>query len=247
MVVDVKRTSLSMEQIQVMSGLAFALHCNEYYPYDHAIKYTLDGNVMIDEYNEQKFIWVDNTIANTYLLDGGVDGSSYQFQVERRDGYLILHCPVDEDGHSVTVTFKDGMLESIADEPAVKIVDPTTNEPNVQLWFHQNTCYRKANPDEPAEISHGFHTHRNSKGLIHREVKQGPAVYLIENGEHVEGESGYYLNDVWCDEHGVVGRPIKVIPFHTAWYDVPRIPESEDTAATSSRISRQPFVVSASE
>ena len=232
--IDVVHTTLSLEQIQILSGLVFAkYHSHEYYHPKNTIKYVLQGYTLTDEHDQEAFVWRDDVVTYNWLDDVDpdsddvaeyTDDNTYEYHVTRTDGYTIVKC---DDNHT-TVTFKDGLLESIADEPAVKVdhFDGFT----VRMWFLQNKCYRLDNPQLPSSIAYDWHTHHDSNGKLHRDVKLGPARYLIEGGVLQKGEDLYFLNGEECDEHGDVIEYSKRSSFVIPDYDIPWVgivPSSE--------------------
>ena len=220
-VVNVISTSWSVEQVQVLAGLVFAQHRLDYSEDSNTETYTLDGDVMKDSYGEEAFTWNGDVIIARYLHDDDVEDSICRYLVSREHGYLTISCTANRNGDSVNITFKDGKLESIADAAAVVITDPISKRPSTQMWFRENICYRAANPTEPADICFGWHAHYNSHGIKHRDVKQGPAYYLIEDGELVENEEAYYHNGVECQDDGSALRRIKLYPHKSSWHTVP--------------------------
>ena len=224
--IDVIHTTLSLEQIQILSGLVFSkYHSHEYYHPNSTIKYVLEGYTLTDEHNQEQFAWKGDVVTYTWLDDDVdpdtenecVDTIACEYQVGYIDGYTILRC----DSESTTITFKDGMLESIADEPAVEV--EYSNGFTVRMWFHQNKCYRPVNPDLPSSIAYDWYSHHNSNGKLHRDVKLGPATYLIEDGVLQKGENMYVLNGVECDEDGDVPEYVKRLFPGIPDYDVPEV------------------------
>ena len=200
--VDVTQTTLSDEQVQVLSGLVHVLYHDDHYSTDNSIKCTLEGAIMVED--QEKFVWEGDTITNTRS-----DGSTYEFKVQHVDGYLVLHCPIDFEGYATTITFKDGMLESIGDQPAVKRTDAVETY-NISTWFHRNTCYRAANPDQPANISYGWHIYYNPDDMRHRDITKGPAMYQPKGDTSF---TQYYVDGVKCDKYG---EPI--VALDHIWY-----------------------------
>lgn len=191
--VHLKNTSLSIEQVQVLSGLMFQLHhldCDLWMGEIPNMKYSLDGNVLTDEYQQETFTWEGDVITHTWLDDGSTD----TYQVTRKDGYVIIHNDDDTNSEVFTATFKDGMLESMDDQAAVRFSSVVEPKYINQIWYQANICYRAANPDLPSGIVNDYRYHHNAQGKLHRSVSVGPAVYPIVNGEVVKEESAYYVD-----------------------------------------------------
>ena len=201
--VSIIHTTLSTQQIQILSGLAFILyHINGGYLTTDYNLYTLEGEIMTDHRGERRLIWVNDIIS--HIISETIHGGSYTnnlFDVKHDCGYTSLN---DEAG-DITITFKDGMLESVNDEPAVSIGNSSNMQGTweTRLWFHNNKCFRKANPKLPADMSCNWNGHYNIEGYLHRTVEDGPSIYIIENGKHPLGECGFFVNglevDMTCD------------------------------------------------
>ena len=112
-------TTLSAEQIQVLAGLMFAVSRVERYTMDDTILCSLEGNTMKSTVECGQFVWEGNIIKHTFPdvddeCRNDPDGVAV-YQVSREGEYTVLTCREEK----VRVTFKDGMLESMDDEPAV--------------------------------------------------------------------------------------------------------------------------------
>lgn len=197
--VDVRDSSLSMEQIQVLSGVIYALYSTVFLVRGDTVSCTAECNSITDEVGEESFTWNHDDTINCTPTNGGV---TQQLTTERKDGYLILRGSIDCDGDIgvATYTFKNGLLESMDGAPAIKIEN--LKQDSIKQWYHRNTCYNKDHPDQPSDINGPYHSHHNVKGQLHRPVAAGPAVSYIENGEVVDDESTYYIHGEICDKDG---------------------------------------------
>lgn len=219
--VEVEHTTLSVEQVQILTGLVFAKYPSEScYSHERIMQYTLKGNVMTHVTEREQFVWEGDVVNYTWLeVDPNTNGvadteneyyPTHKYQVKRAGGFVILTC----DTEHTTVTFKDGMLESMGDEAAIKI--DQDNGLTSRMWFHLSNCYRLANPHLPSDVTYDWHTHHNSDGVIHRAVEDGPAMYQVEGGKYLEGEFFHYVNgvhvDALCQVDPVTGM-VKGIPF----------------------------------
>ena len=132
--------------------------------------------------------------------------------------YQHVHtsCANSKEGEEITMTFRNGMLESIGDQPAYIIRNYIT-EWSAKLWFHHNKCYRPAFPDKPAKITQGpkycISTHYNANGEIHRAASKGPAVYHIVDGEC--RDAAYYLNGQVVNRERELTRELEAGPGST--------------------------------
>jgi hypothetical protein len=181
--VEVSKTSWTLEQIQIVSAVAWAMY---HLDADIVQCYTLVDDKMMDEDRPETFEWSDNTITQTWL------GSKYPsvYRVEHKDGYIILS---RDHPNKAILTFKDGLLESIGDAPAVHFV--MMNSRSHKIWFHANKCYRKANPELYASEEYNLRGYYDINGLLHRELSQGPATCWIDDSGKIEEDSGtYYLH-----------------------------------------------------
>ena len=200
-------TTLTLEQIQILLGLIFAVNFNEHIPDDECdcdttqkISYLLENSTMRNGELGDTFTWnsaePSPTITRLYLESRRPGKGHSTYQVRKIDGYVILDCPED-DGVAVKVTLKDGKLASMADEPAVDV--SYNGAIHRQMWFHHNICFRAANPQSPARIYGGdynIYYHHSTDGKVFRDPKAGAAIYRIveEDGKQVEEPAQYWLD-----------------------------------------------------
>ena len=207
---DVVNSTLTQERIQILLGLIFAVNFFEHISDDEhssdttqKLNYMLEGSTMSNAELGDTFTWNAEeppTIVRTYSESRRPGKGQSTYQVSHVDGYVVLECPED-DGVVVKVTLKNGKLESIADEPAVSV--SYNGAIQRQMWFHQNICYRAANPQLPARIYGGnsiIYYHHDTSGKVFRDPQVGAAIYeLVEqDGNQVE-EPVQYLIDALSD------------------------------------------------
>ena len=206
---NILHTTLSFEQVQVLCALAHGFS-------DHQDKLYLtvqDAILIID--GDEQLVWhsADDAISHSRTIerdDGASEICVNRYEVRRsRDctgSYITVACG-PEHPVGITATFKDGMLESHGDQPALILWG--TGGYKVRSWFHRSICYRLANPELPAQItnygsdsgSKCIASHRNIYGELHRKVTQGPAIYEI-NGETC-WMARYYLNGAEVNYQGL--------------------------------------------
>jgi len=196
--VFIDSTALSMEQVQILSGIAYSLHqIDNGYLHEDVKYYTLKGHTMIDDYNENSLVWMGKKIAHVVSVDADTNNKSNLFNINRYGDYTILNGEVE----NVKLTFKNGMLESMGDEPAITVessIDAQETR-DIRIWFHANRCFRLANPKLPADISYCIHAHYNADGFLHRAMEEGPSIYVIADGKYLPGEYMFHINGQFID------------------------------------------------
>ena len=196
--VKVHHTTLSDEQVRVMAGLLFVeryLKHNSFKNFNDYLDCELNGTVMTE--CNSSYSWDGDVISCSECYEGVVN--SWSYQVSSEDGYLILHCAKNSDRQEITVSFKDGLLHSIGDEPAVKLDTVGVKQScwKARIWFHHSKCYRNSHPHLPSEILYDQYAHHNIEGHIHRHIGEGPASYAMSEGRLKDSE--YAVDGVWQD------------------------------------------------
>lgn len=182
--VDAGKTSWTLEQIQMVSGLAWAL----YHIDIDQLHFTLVDDKMTNE--ETSFEWISDHITQTWLENG----DSCLYQVEHQDGFVIVSCSRAFNDENVVLTFKDGLLESIGDAPALRINRNGNDDCKREIWFHTNKCHRLANPELYSMVEYDVYGHHDINGLLHREVIQGPASYWLDENGPASNSVSYYIH-----------------------------------------------------
>ena len=189
--------ALSIEQIHILCGLNFAL----YLPNEALNDSTLtlyETRLIAREYtmvsDKAEFSWSERTsIVHTHKDTG----TTHVYNVYReQDGWVNLSCATD----SITLSFKDGLLHSEDDCPAIEIVRGGSDL-TISKWFHYNKCYRGEDQDIPsAQFMHRtgeiVNFHHNREGFYHRSLAVGPAVYTtrINDGMKIKSDPCYFAD-----------------------------------------------------
>lgn len=176
--VEIKRTILSVDQIQVLSGLVYAMYCTEYDCTQVTLGFVANANVITSADLTETFTWEGDVITHVWTDIDEVDPetSTTVFTVSSDEDHIILK---SNGKFPMTVTLKNGMLESIDGEPAIKI--GTSNESSTRVWFHHNKCFNEAHPLQPSSICGNSYIHHDEMGAVYRPAAEGPARYYIEN------------------------------------------------------------------
>lgn len=187
-VIGTRLATLSAEKVQLLSGLIFVIYSQDRQLLNRGISWELYGTSLRSEQIADTFTWDGDTIHyRKYADDGDVEGKYttessgvYTFQVIEHGEYVLLR------SQNATISFKNGLLESIGDQPAVDV-------DGMKMWFCANTCYRASNPHLPAFTYGNWEIYYNSSGQIHRCLSQGPAIHNLDKSDELL-PSAYYLN-----------------------------------------------------
>ena len=209
---NVLTSTLSIEQIQILQCLIFAVNFDEYddeggFHKAFKLQYQLDGNSMSNTDVGDSFTWDSGAITHTLLSSEGTVDATYH--VNMVDGYMVWYC--EEDDHkSVTITLKDGQLESMGDQPAIKVLYCGSGH-QTHIWFHHNRCFRAANPQLPSRINSSTFAstcyHHDANGRVFRDPKDGVAIYELTLKDGVEvAEPVEYLIEYYCKDSAIRQR-----------------------------------------
>ena len=195
--------ALSTEQIHILCGLYFALYLPNEVLNDSTLilyetKFTAKENSM--DSDKAKFSWSEPTaIVHTYK---GAATTHVYSVCREQDGWVNLSCPDNHKASIITLSFKDGLLHSEDDSPAIVAVRSGSGL-TISKWFHYNKCYRGEDQDIPSaqfvtctgEITN---FHHNREGLYHRSLVAGPAVYTtrirINDGMKIKSSPYYFVD-----------------------------------------------------
>jgi hypothetical protein len=123
------------------------------------------------------------------------------YTLTRNEGYITVVSSPDqrEPVCRNILTFKDGLLHSIGDAPAIVVEYTADRADNHRMWFHEGKCYRAANPQKPSAIVCGsVFLHHNAAGQLHRDLADGPAHYVTDHDKRTYGDfwvhGQHYIN-----------------------------------------------------
>lgn len=187
--VDVSHTSLTTEQIRILSAMAFFLEYVVIFGCES--KYSVEGNVM----SNQDWKYESLTWEGDHIWYSDCGNEKYQFAITVEGDHTIIkpaagESNIDQDT-DITLTFKDGLLDSIGDRPAMT---KNHHDECLMVWFQAGCCYRAAEPSWPSHIRYGYRSHSNAQGQLHRDLEMGPAVYSYTVDGIEDCSIRYFLN-----------------------------------------------------
>lgn len=143
--------TLTIEQIHILCALSFALREFSNKTSDissvETVQYTASGNSISHRDGDEgnRLVWDSSTtITHDFECAAGTNTATYT--VTRDADYVTLKCQSNHQNANVTLTLKNGMLESIGDSSAVTIY--MNSNCFTRKWFSHNKCYRAANPEK---------------------------------------------------------------------------------------------------
>lgn len=199
--VDTHDSELSDEDIRIICGLIYAtkIACGDVNTYTVNCNVVGKTLIIINDIKGDTFTWDGDTLTKSYVGEVDVNEDvSHKYIASRYPHHTVLFCSKTVyNEYQITLTFVNGLLESINDQAAIHVQphhgtigEEIDNVERASVWFHQNTCYRPANPDVASIVVYGYFSHSNSEGRWHRTV--GPALYHKDYSDDDE----YFVNGV---------------------------------------------------